>query len=118
LPICIASVGCSSVKEIDRDRNVGGYNMKATRLVVATDFSFKSESSALTIAAGEYEATLVDNDGVYFSSPKGVLVDGSNRKGGVYVENDGKPTQVWVSSVFTSKIAAIPREFKYELAPR
>ena len=116
--LCIALLGCSSVKEIDRDRNLGGYNMKASRLIIASDFTFSDRSSAVTIIAGEYVPLWVDKDGVYFNSPNGVLVDNSNRKGGVYVENDGKPTQVWVSSMFTSKIATIPREFKYELTAR
>jgi len=111
-----ALVACSSVKEIDRDRNLGGYNMKATRLIVADDFSFQSQSSKLTLLAGEYQPALVDSEGVYFSSPKGVLVDNSLRKGGVYLENGtGRPTHVWVSSVFISKVAALPREFKFEM---
>ncbi|MBI5578028.1 MAG: hypothetical protein HY895_02645 [Deltaproteobacteria bacterium] len=115
----IALVGCSSARLIERNRDFRGYSLMQTRLIVPSDFSFKPHTATLALLTGEYVPVFEDGEGVYFQSPRGIIVDTAFYNGGVYLKNSpGDPAELWLSTYYSATVAVLPPEFKYEIVRR
>jgi hypothetical protein len=121
--VAVTAVSCISMRPLSPQTRFNGQRARDLRLVLPTPCDFRPGLSLMTdtLAAGDYNPMLEDDDGVYFQGSDKVFTRSlagilSVRDGGIYLSRDHETTWVYfINNDGNMERYSLPEECKYRI---